>query len=159
MVEEIVGVGFEIVRIENPTAIGNGDSELMLFVALSLKGEETTIVHRAKLLQGTSNCEERRRLVVVAVEGAEGPIQAGDIQRCAETRTDRVLRHSAAEMRGAHPRGKRQPGNWFEFVVDEESFQTTGSEITFGKRLTRRVLEDCLEKLIVPLVKAVEARL
>ena len=156
MVKEIASVGLEIVGVEHPPAIGNGDSELMLFVALSLKREEPTTVRSTKLLQRASDCEERRRLVVVAVEGAEGPIQEGDIQRCAETRTDGVLRHSAAEVRGAHSRGKRQPGNWFEFVVDEESFQTAGSEIMFGKRLTRHVVEDCLEKLIVPLVKAVE---
>src|SRR6202140_5270241 len=152
MVEEIVSVGLEIVGVEHPAAIGYRESKLMFFVALSLKGEETTIVRSAKLLQRSSNREEGRRLVVVAVEGAEGPIQAGDIQRCAETRTDGGLCHSAAEVRGAHSRGKRQPGNWFEFVVDEECFQTAGSEITFGKRLTRCVFEDCLEKLIVPLV-------
>src|SRR4029077_133438 len=122
MVKEIVRVGLEIVRVENPTTIGNGDSKLMLFVALSLKGEETTIVRGAKLLQRAPDCEERRRLVVVAVEGAERPIQAGDIQRSAKTRSDGVLGHPAAEVRGAHARGKRQPGNWFEFVVDEESF-------------------------------------
>src|SRR2546429_9958731 len=107
MVEEIAGVGLEIVRVENPTAIRNCDSELMLFVALSLKGEETTIVRGAKLLQRAPKCEKRRRLVVVAIEGAEGPIQAGDIQRRAETRSVGVFRHFAARMRGAHPRGKR----------------------------------------------------
>src|ERR1700704_3659400 len=133
MVKEIVGAGFEIVHVENPTAIGNSDSELMLFVALSLKREETTIVRGAKLFQWASDRQQRRCLVVVAVEGAEGPIQAGDIQRCPETRTDGVLRRPAAEVRGAHSRGKRQPGNWFELVVDEESFQTATGEITFGK--------------------------
>src|SRR6202049_3310502 len=111
MGKEIVGAGFEIVHVENPAAIGNGDSELMFFVALSAKGEETAIVQVAKLLQRPSNREQGRRLVVVAVEGAEGPIQAGDIQCGAETRTVGVLRHSAAEVRGAHSRGKRQPGN------------------------------------------------
>src|SRR6267143_2447323 len=50
LVKEIAGAGFEIVRVENPTAIGNGDSELMLFVALSVKRQETTIVRGAKLL-------------------------------------------------------------------------------------------------------------
>src|SRR4030081_3448045 len=127
MVEEIVGAGFEIVGVEHPPAIRDGDSELMLFVALSLKREEPTTVRSTKLLQRASNCEERRRLVVVAVEGAESPIQAGDIQRCAETRTDGVPRHPAAEGRGAHSRCKRQPVNWFEFVVDEESFQAARS--------------------------------
>src|SRR6202166_3497267 len=160
MVKEIVGAGFEIVHVENPAAIGNGDSELMFFVALSAKGEETAIVQVAKLLERPSNREEGRRLVVVAVEGAEGPIQAGDIQRCAETRTDGGLCHSAAEVRGAHSRGKRQPGNWFEFVVDEESFQTTRSRIVLGKRgIVAAVVKDDSEELAVILVKPVKTRL
>src|SRR6202790_3849266 len=160
MVEEIVGAGFENVGGEHPSAIRDGDSELMLFVALSLKREEPTTVRSTKLLQRAPNCEERRRLIVVAVEGAEGPIQAGDIQRCAETRTDGVLRHSAAEVRGAHSRGKRQPGHWFEFVVDEESFQTAGSRIALGKRGTvAAVVEDNSEELAVILAKPVKPRL
>src|SRR6266481_7047601 len=122
MVEEIASVGLEIVGVEHPPAIGDGDSELMFFVALAVKGKETTIVRGAKLFQRASNCEERRRLVVVAVECAKGPIQAGDCNSCAEARADGVFCHASTEMGRAHSGSERQPREWFEFVVDEECF-------------------------------------
>src|ERR1700736_4587056 len=37
VIEEIVGVGLKGVGIESPTAIGDGDAELMFFVALAVQ--------------------------------------------------------------------------------------------------------------------------
>jgi len=38
VVKEIAGVGSEVGDIQNPAAVGNGNSELMLFVALPVTG-------------------------------------------------------------------------------------------------------------------------
>jgi hypothetical protein len=45
-------VRLEVGDVENPVAVGNGDSELELFVSLSLQREKTAVVRVAKLLQG-----------------------------------------------------------------------------------------------------------
>ena len=39
VVEEIGDVGFESVGVENPSAIGDGHSELMFFVALAVQSD------------------------------------------------------------------------------------------------------------------------
>ena len=49
MVKEIVSIGLEVVDIENPSAIGNGDSELMFFVAFSQEREEAATVRACKI--------------------------------------------------------------------------------------------------------------
>jgi hypothetical protein len=92
----------------------------------------------------------------VPIEGTESPIQAGDIQRYTESRADGVPCHSAAEVRGSHSGGERQPGKWFEFVVDEKGFQTARSGITLGEWWVATIVEDSREELIVVLVKTVE---
>ena len=71
VVEEIYDVGAEGVGVEHPSAIRDGDAELMLFVALAVQRNESQIVGVGKLQQRTGRGDERRRLVVVAVEGAE----------------------------------------------------------------------------------------
>src|SRR5450631_3255086 len=109
MVKIIVRICLEVVDVENPSAIGDCDTELMFFVALPKEWEEAAKFLFAKLFQRTRHSEKRRCLEIVAVEGAEGPIQAGDVQRCAEARADGVLGHPAAEVRGAHSRSESQP--------------------------------------------------
>src|SRR5450755_3847195 len=96
----------------------------------------------------------------MSVKGAEGPIQARDRQCRAESRADGVSRYAAAEVRWAHSGGERQPGKWFEFVVDEKSFQSSGTAIALGKRRSASaVVEDNAEELAVILMKAIETRL
>ena len=51
VVEEVVGIGLEVVGVEHPPAVRNGDSELMFFVAFSKQGKEPATVGAAKLLQ------------------------------------------------------------------------------------------------------------
>ena len=41
MVEEIRDVGAEVVGVEHPAMEGNGDSELMFFIALSVEWDES----------------------------------------------------------------------------------------------------------------------
>jgi len=47
-----VRVGLEVVSVENPSAIGNGDTELMLLVALTPQRKEATIVRCARTFKG-----------------------------------------------------------------------------------------------------------
>ena len=44
MIEEITSIGFEVVSVNRPSAVRNGYTELMLFVAFTLKGDEPAIV-------------------------------------------------------------------------------------------------------------------
>ena len=109
MIEEIMSVGFEVVDVNSPSTIRNVYAELMLLVALALKRDEAAIVGFAEIQQRTRNGNQRRRLIVVAVESAESPVEAGNVYGRAESRADRGLCKSAGEVRRAHAGGERQP--------------------------------------------------
>ena len=93
MIEEIMGVGLEVVSIKNPAADGDSDSELMFFVTLALEWKEATAVYIAEFIERTPDGEQGRRLKVMAVESSESPIQAGNVERRAEARADGIFRH------------------------------------------------------------------
>ena len=134
VVEEIPGAGAEGVGVERPSAKGDGDTELMLFVALAIERNEFATICRAQLLQRSGGSKQRRRLIVVTVEGAEGPAKTGDRDRCTEARADGVLRNTAAgKICGADAGGKSQPGERFEFFVEEKSREAAGRRLTIRK--------------------------
>ncbi len=80
VVEEIVGKGLEVVGIKRPAAKGNGDAELVFFIPLSVQRKKAETVVGDKLQQRAGRGDQRRRLVVVAIESAEDPAQAGNRQ-------------------------------------------------------------------------------
>src|ERR1700752_994847 len=109
MVEEIISIGFEIVSVNRPPAIGDGHAELMLFVAFAAKRNEPAIVRGAELEQGTGDGNQRRRLIIVAVKGAEGPVDPRNAHGSSEGGANGALRKSAREVGGAQAGGKSQP--------------------------------------------------
>ena len=49
MIEEITGIGFEIVGVKHPTTKRNGHAKLVLFIALPVKRSETAIIGVAEI--------------------------------------------------------------------------------------------------------------
>jgi len=106
VVEEITSIGFEVVGVNRPSAIRNGYTKLMLFVALTLKRDESAIVGSAEIQQRTRNRNQRWRLIIVAVKGTEGPVEARNGQSDPEARADRGLNKSARKASGADTGGE-----------------------------------------------------
>ena len=92
------------------------------------------LVGGRKLDQRAGSGDQRRGLVVVAVEGAEGPVQMRNSERCAEARADGIFGNASGEMRGANSGHQRQPGSDLEFVVKEECRQAAGSGVSVVRK-------------------------
>jgi len=90
VVEKIGNVSLEIVDVEDPSAVGNGDAELMFFIALTPEGQKLAGVGGlvTERFQLAGNGFDGRRLIVVTVESAEGPMNFWNGDRGAEARTD-----------------------------------------------------------------------
>ena len=65
------------------------------FVAFSVEGDEIQIVVVGELQERARGGDQRRRLIVMAVGGAECPVQARHIERDAEARADGVFRDAS----------------------------------------------------------------
>ena len=98
MIEEVVSIGFEVIDVEYPSTIRNGYPELMLFIALAVKRDEPTVISGTEPKYRSGNGNQRRRLIVVAVEGPKCPVEAGNSQSGAKAGTDRVLGNSARKV-------------------------------------------------------------
>ena len=70
----------------------------------------------------------------MSVESAEGPVEAGYVDRHAEARADGVLGDAARKVGRANASGKSQPWEWFEFVIHEEGFEVGGGVLAIGER-------------------------
>src|SRR5664279_2767134 len=117
VVEEIIGSGAEGVGVERPSAEGYGDAELMLFVAFAVQRDEGATVLCAQLHQWSGGGEQGWRLIVVAVESAEGPAQPWDGNDGADARADRVLGDASGKAGRAEAGGQSEPGERLELVV------------------------------------------
>ena len=159
MIEEIASVGFEVVSVQCPSTVGDGYPELMLFIALSVKGQESATISAAEIDDGAGDGNQWRRLIVVAVKGAERPVEAGHVQGNAKARTNRVLSDSSGKVGGTDASGNSQPRERFEFVIEKKSCKTAGGMLTVGKRRIAAVVEDRTEEFAVLLVEAVQAQL
>src|ERR1700722_5056900 len=71
VVEEIHHVGPEIVGVESPTAIRNGDAKLMFFIAFAVQGDKSQIAGLSKIEQWAGRRNQGWRLVILSVEGAK----------------------------------------------------------------------------------------
>src|ERR1700678_2583675 len=104
VIKKVHNVGAEVVGIEYPSMKRNGYAELMLFVPLAMQRNEAKVVGIGKFNQRAGRSDQRRSLIVMAVEGAEGPIEMRHIHCGAEARADCALRDSAGEVRRPHAR-------------------------------------------------------
>ena len=91
VVEEVVDAVLEGVGVEQPAVEGNLHAELVLLVALAVEWDEGGVVGAGEGEDRAGGGEERRRLVEVAVEGAEDPVETGNAQGRAEAGIGVVL--------------------------------------------------------------------
>ena len=107
VIEEIAGAGLEGVGVNRPPAKRDDDAELVFLVSLSGKRDKSAVACCAEFEERSGGRHQWRRLVKVAVEGAERPVQTGHGERGAEARTDSVLGKSgvAGEVRRPQARG------------------------------------------------------
>ena len=174
VVEKIGDVGLKVIGIENPSAVRDGDAELMFFVAFTVQRDEAQALLSGVLEKSRAgNGLDRRRLVVVSVEGAECPANFRNGDGGAEARADGGLgdgRSGASgkiafrEPRGPRACGECEPGKGFEFVVEVEGFQMGGRMFGIGDggrhgwRKCERI-EDGSEELVIGLIEADESDL
>ena len=143
VVEEIVGAGAESVGVERPSAEGDGDPELVLFVPLAVERNEAARIRHAQLHQRTGGSQQGWRLVVLPVEGAERPTQTRDGDSCTEARADRIFGDAATgEVSRTQTGGKSQPGERLEFVVEKERGEAAG-EATRDRRMSPANCSGC----------------
>jgi len=76
VVEKIADVGLEVIGVEDPSAVRDGDAELMFLVALTVERQKAAAGWLTLGDQRTRNGFDWRRLIVVTVEGAECPVKA-----------------------------------------------------------------------------------
>ena len=76
VVEKIGDIGFEGIGVEDPSAVRDGDAELMFFIALTVERQEAAAWRLTEFDQRSGNGFDRRCLIVVSVEGAEGPTRS-----------------------------------------------------------------------------------
>ena len=111
-----------------------------------------------------------RRLIVVSVEGAEGPVEAGMVRVAPKRglmavsstggRGGSRQRIAFGETGGAHAGGEREPGKGLELVIDVEGFEIGGGTLGIGEGwISAAVVEDGAEELVVALVEAEESSL
>ena len=143
VVEKIGDIGFEGIGVENPSAVRDGDAELMFLVALTVERQKAAAGWLTLGDQRTGDGFDWRRLIVVTVEGAECPMKARKGDGGAEARLDGGLgdgrlegtggKVAFGETRGAHAGGEHQPGKGFESVIDVEGFEIGGRALADGE--------------------------
>ena len=114
-------------------------------------------MRHGEIEQRTAYRGERRRLVVLAPEASQHPVQMRDANRPAQPRARRVLRDGAGEVRQPHARGERQPTQRLVLVFQEQRFQMPGCDSVLGERKSRAVVGDQVDGLVVMLSESVQA--
>ena len=143
----------------------------MLFVGLPVERQKDAHPRRATQgLQRAGDGFDGRRLIVVSVEGAEGPAELRNGEGGTEARADgglgdgrlgRTCRKIAfGETRGTHAGRERHPGKGIELVIDVEGLEIGVRGLADGEgRISAAVVEDGAEGLVVALVEAEESNL
>src|SRR5882724_69491 len=109
VIEKVSRVGPEMARFKYPAAIGNRQSEFVLFIPLTMKRQEHESLFDRKLRKRPVYRRQRRRLIESSVKSANDPMQFGPCDRPARSRTRGVLAHSSAEVCQPDTAIQRQP--------------------------------------------------
>src|SRR5437899_5862942 len=117
VIEEVPGAREEVGGVERPAVKGNSGAELMLFVALPMERDKTEVLSAGGLQEGAGNGQQGRRLIKVAIETAENPVEFWDAHRGANARAAGVLKHATGKMSLAKAGVEREPGSGFQLVL------------------------------------------
>src|SRR5512146_973227 len=133
VVEEVSSAGAEGVRIQCPSADRNGDTELVLLVALASQHKKACALLGHKFKQRTGNGRKRRRLVEAAIGGAQYPRKFRNSQRSAESRARRVFADCPCEVRKTNASVECQPVESLELIFHKKSFEVAARNIALAK--------------------------
>src|SRR5579863_3313334 len=166
VVEKINHIGAKIVRVDYPSVIRNGDAKLMFLVALAVESCVSQPLLAGEVDQRrTGDGFDRWSLIVMSIEGAEGPsyfwnrdggteawLDCGFVYRRSGCRAGNI---AFGKARRAHSGGEREPRKRLELVVDIKSFEIGVGMFDIGERnIPATVVEDRTEKLVIALVEA-----
>src|SRR6266481_3929848 len=160
MVKKVFYVSAKFVRIKRPSAEWDSHPELVFFIALAVKRNETQVLAGNESQQWAGN-RKQRRLVEVAIETAENPIQARNLHRYSDARTGGILYYSSREVCLPDTANDGKPRRRLELVLDEYRLQAaTGTarigEIGIGARVAGI---NQLDQVVVVLPKSIVANL
>ena len=158
MVEEIFGASEKIASVERPAVEWNGNAKLVLLIALTVERNEAQILIVGGLEERAGNGQQRRRLVEMAVKGAENPVQLGNPQGSAGARVGGILDHTAGKMRLANAGMHGEPGCRFELFFGVEGCEPSIWIVSLGwvhVLALRGVVADQTKELIVLLREAI----
>src|SRR6185369_14144959 len=89
--------------------IGDGNAELMLFIALAVQRQDGETARFDKLQHRTGNGRERRLLVVASIKSVQHPIQTREADGRTDAWVQSVLAEAAFEMREPQSSSDAQP--------------------------------------------------
>ena len=90
-----------------------------LFVALALQRDEAETLVGDKIKQRSGGREQRRRLVILPVEGVHHPFHARNLDSETKPWVGGVLCQIAGSVRIPHAAHEREPRHRLEFIVEE----------------------------------------
>ena len=102
MIKEVVGAGAEVIEIQSPAPHGNGQTYIVLLVALAAQRQKSLLWRDTQDLR--RNRIQRRRLVIAAVRAAHNPAKMRNLDRYTQPWTSRRFCYQSGETREAHAR-------------------------------------------------------
>src|SRR6266403_4120974 len=117
VVEEIHSASEKIAGVQRPAMKRNGDAKLVLFIAFTVERNEAQVLIVGGLQERTGNGQQRRRLVEMAIKGAENPVQFGNPQRSADAGAGCILNHAAGKVRLPETSIQAKPWCCFELLL------------------------------------------
>ena len=128
VVEEVFGAGLEGVGVEEPAVEGDLNAELMFFVAFSFEWDVAEAVVVGVVEQRTGDAGDCWWLVEVAVEGAEDPVEFGDLEGYSDAWVERVFGDGTGEVRLSQATDEGEPRRGLVVVGDEGLLHAGGDD-------------------------------
>src|SRR5690349_12461111 len=134
VVEEIARAGSEVREVEAPAFHRDGKAEFVLLVALALERQESEALAGGEFEHRPAYAEQRRRLVVAAVEAAQHPLETRNPNCGPYARVGCGLVDRAGEVRDAQAAIEREPARQPELVFGEERVQRAPDLVAVRQR-------------------------
>src|ERR1700722_3218068 len=106
-----------MIDIDDPAVHGKGQTRLAFLVALTVQWQEPEVAVLRVLKERTTQCGERRCLVVFPPKSSQDPVKARQSHRRAEAGTRGALGQGTRETRLPYTARDLQPVGRFEGVL------------------------------------------
>ena len=159
MIEEVLCFRVKVIDVDRPAVYGNGDTDLLFFIALTAQRQEAQIIVLRELKQRATQGSERRCLIVFPPKSTQDPAKSRKQYGDTEAGTRDVLGQTAIEMRLPHTAGELKPVARLECVLDVGRDKGSGrAQGLIDGRITA-IIEEHIECLVVVLAKTGNADL